>query len=573
MGRKSKIEKHDLQERVKELKADGHSNKKIAETLENESDINISRRAVDRFLSKKGNSDGGDNGKGKEKEEAGDDDNEEENKPDEELEGKEGKEVVEVSEDELNRLMTIADEKAAVEDKEKIKEEDVVGKKSDPSVFLEEFLNDFEVRGSFIKIYKRRYGRKKALPTPHTLAADLLDMGSGISNDRFASYIAEEYQAELEAEGYLDDGGSSTMRSDLTMERKKGGRSRSEISLENDDGRIELGGVRKEVDVAGVDLDGTIDEMINREMKMRLLDRLGIGQSTGGTQGDNRTQGDLTKEDVIEVMKEMRSQEEKQSEKSAMIDTLKGISEGMKNLNQRISALEKEPPKGVPRSERNEGNLIDKEARGAMTKMITERLEGKGKESINKKDIEGIIKTTAESLNPPAPPGEKNQYDMETEKAKTLAGARKTEAEEKRKGFEAIAEAIASSIPDGLGNLGFNIGVGAAEGSSGRKPGGSGVKKNSEVRMSPEEIEERTAPPVDVNENGLGNCSACGQRVDFKDRARVMCPACGAILSRLTEEEKKDQKEEKTILETEEITEESIEPEGEETVERDREEE
>jgi len=67
-----------------------------------------------------------------------------------------------------------------------------------PEEWFEEFIKPFGVSKEFLRIYKQRIKRRKELPHPNELAADLADMKSGITNARAINYIAEEYAYALE---------------------------------------------------------------------------------------------------------------------------------------------------------------------------------------------------------------------------------------------------------------------------------------------------------------------------------------------------------------------------------------
>lgn len=67
-----------------------------------------------------------------------------------------------------------------------------------PEEWFEEFIKPFGVSKEFLRIYKQRIKRRKELPHPNELAADLADMKSGITNARAINYICEEYAYALE---------------------------------------------------------------------------------------------------------------------------------------------------------------------------------------------------------------------------------------------------------------------------------------------------------------------------------------------------------------------------------------
>ena len=67
-----------------------------------------------------------------------------------------------------------------------------------PEEFFREFIEPYGVKKEFMRIYYERIKRRKELPHPNELAADLADMKSGITNARAINYIAEEYSYALQ---------------------------------------------------------------------------------------------------------------------------------------------------------------------------------------------------------------------------------------------------------------------------------------------------------------------------------------------------------------------------------------
>ena len=67
-----------------------------------------------------------------------------------------------------------------------------------PEKFFEDFMSQYPVKKEFIKLLKSRIKRINRLPSPQELAADMLQMGSGINNVRVVNYIAEEYAYALQ---------------------------------------------------------------------------------------------------------------------------------------------------------------------------------------------------------------------------------------------------------------------------------------------------------------------------------------------------------------------------------------
>lgn len=422
----------------------------------------------------------------------------------------------------------------------KIREEDIVKRTPTPGEFLRNFFADFDIREDFVKLYTRRYDRKNTLPTPQTLAADLMDMNSGITNKRFAAYIAEEYQAELEKAGFISSSKPFSLRGDIAFNPDIGGRSMVNEEIPVGNGPLSLAAIKDQAERLGVDLDYTIDKIIDRQMKLQLLNSLRV--MPNNNDGEDR----LTKKDLINIIQEIQKQYENSFEMESLLNTMKEMHKALENLNSRISILERSPPVSTY-AEKSDRDFIDDKVKEAIANMIADRITGRDKTELSTNDIKEIIKNELKNIRTYVSSGRMNEYDVEAEKARVLAEARMIEAQERRRGFEAIAK----SISEGLANLGWNIGVGAAEASTERYSGNI-LKKNDPIMMSPEEIEARSAPPVDVDENDEGACTSCGNRINFMGNARVMCPFCGAVLSKLTTEEKSRMRERNTDVEAKE---------------------
>ncbi len=229
--------------------------------------------------------------------------------------------------------------------------------------------------------------------------------------------------------------------------------------------------------------------------------------------------GELSEERILQLVDERNQKKRGEEEKTAIIQTLNGIRLALDNLNTRVSSVEQG---GVPRKE---GESTDKKMLDvAVNRYIQLMKEGE----LTEDKVISIAKAVAPK--PTSPPGTRNQYDMEVEKATHEADARKIEAQEHRKGFEAIA----SGIRDGLGSVGWNIGAGAAGGSprSGPSP-----EAQTEVRMPTSEPQ-----PMEWRD-GLWytRCvySDCRATMAFEDgKSTVMCPTCRRVIQvQPTEEE------------------------------------
>ena len=244
--------------------------------------------------------------------------------------------------------------------------------------------------------------------------------------------------------------------------------------------------------------------------------------------GGANPRGDgVTKEELSKMMERERGEfqrmwedrerkQREEEEKSKLIETLNLVRRGMDNLNARVSGLEQG---GGAKNPSGEGGF-DKRIWDAIAKDTADRITGV-KGQLKPDQIRTIVSDEVRKHASPPPSGKRNQYDMEVEKATHNADARKIEAEERRKGYEAIA----GGIRDGFGSLGWNIGAGASGGPTRSEPGSA----QTEVGMP-------TAEPQPMEwRNGLWHTrcvySDCRASMVFEDgKSTVMCPSCNRVI-------------------------------------------
>ncbi len=250
----------------------------------------------------------------------------------------------------------------------------------------------------------------------------------------------------------------------------------------------------------------------------------------GGSPSNEKAPKALTLEDIKRLYEEQKKNENEKGEKSALMETLNLIRQGMDNLNTRISSVEQ----GGGSKKPAEGESFDKQIRDAIAKDISDRITGV-KGELKPDQIRTIVSDEVRKHAPPLPPppsGKRNQYDMEVEKATHETEARKIEAEEKRKSYEAIG----GGIRDGFASLGWNIGAGASGG-----PARSGPSPEAQT-----EARAPTAEPQPMEwRDGFWytRCvySDCRAPMMFEDgKSTVMCPSCNRVIQvQPTEEELK----------------------------------
>jgi len=255
-------------------------------------------------------------------------------------------------------------------------------------------------------------------------------------------------------------------------------------------------------------------------------------QSTQTNQANSQPRGRgsqvLTEERLHEVLDE-REEKKKEKEKEDWIrEMITKQQQLVENLNDRVTALEKNPPSPAQGGE-GEGDIINEKAQEAIADVIHDRIKGEEGGELTKGDVREIVKSESPS---PEPSGERNEYDMEVEKAKQRAEARKIEAEERRKGFKEIADAI----KDTADNIGWSIGESVARGGErSSNPGQS--QSGSRTQMQNQDYFE--PKPVRKLDDGSRVMEGCPFKdCDYEDDIEVeegktttTCPECDRVLT------------------------------------------
>ncbi len=236
-----------------------------------------------------------------------------------------------------------------------------------------------------------------------------------------------------------------------------------------------------------------------------------------GERGE-KPKGELSEERLLQLIDERNEKKREGEKESALMGTLNLIRQEMNNFNVRMSAVEQAGSIAKPVEKAK--NPIQEQVDAAVGKRITSMILGEGAVTLDQ-----VRAATSDEIRkhvPPPPTGKRNQYDMEVEKATHNADARKIEAEERRKGFEAVG----GGIRDGFASLGWNIGAGAASGSP---RSGPSLEAQTEVRMPAAE------PQPMVWRDGVWytRCaySDCRAPMAFEDgKSTVTCPTCHRVI-------------------------------------------
>ncbi len=237
----------------------------------------------------------------------------------------------------------------------------------------------------------------------------------------------------------------------------------------------------------------------------------------GGPQGGD---GGMSEGRVLKLLDDRERKVEEKKKENTLMQTLSGIQQAFDNLNERISSIEQSGP--TAKTVEKVKNPLQEQIDVALGKRFSSVILGEDPSLEKLKIIARELKGSA----PTPAPGSRNQYDMEVEKATHEAAARKVEAEEKRKGYEAVG----GGIRDGLQGLGFNMGAGLSAGPAGITPTPTQPKT-----MAPSEPQ---LPIRGADGQLYVECPHCHTSPMIPEgQARVVCPSCSGIVNIMTREE------------------------------------
>jgi len=254
----------------------------------------------------------------------------------------------------------------------------------------------------------------------------------------------------------------------------------------------------------------------------------------GNVQLQNQGGQPLTEERLHEVLDE-REEKKKEKEKEDWIrEMITKQQQLVENLNDRVTALEKNPARTVQSGEGGGGSpgIEDYLEDLKSLKESMDELSGEEKEKIPS-ELAGTLEGINSKLdNMGTPEGEIGPHTMEVEKAKQEAEARKIEAKERRKGFKEIADAIR----DTADNVGWSIGEAAAR-SGERSSNPSQSQSNPQTQMQNQDYFE--PKPVRKLEDGtrvMEGCPFvdCSRTEDIEveeGKTTTTCPDCNRVLT------------------------------------------
>jgi len=259
-------------------------------------------------------------------------------------------------------------------------------------------------------------------------------------------------------------------------------------------------------------------------------------QGTSPQNTQNQGSQPITEERLREVLDE-REEKKKEKEKEDWIrEMITKQQQLVENLNDRLTALEKNPPspaqggEGGGESSGIEDYLEDLKS----LKNSLDELSGEEKEKIPP-ELQTTLSNIDNKLDDVGTPeGKMNQYDMEVKKAQQEAEARKTEAQERRKGFEEIANAVRDLGSD----IGWSIGESVARGGGSSQPGQNPNPGNPNPQVQTQGQSLYEPKPIRKKDDGTRVIEGCvwrdcdhGEDIRVEPgKSSVTCPECNRII-------------------------------------------
>jgi len=337
--------------------------------------------------------------------------------------------------------------------------------------FFKPYVESKIINQRFVDFYAYRISRKKELPTPQALAADLAELQSGIKNPRQIQFIVEDYAVALNE--YL----------------KKSGANASPA--------ISQFGIS--VPQPGTSFSNESIQMPPTQQYIPLSNP--SNPFTPFTLRDYQPQGALTVKDLqiwklqqeIEQLKKEKEKEKEDETVKMLMQRIEKLEEEKKNLEQqRIRSLEEK----LERMEES-GKLT----RDDIEDIIKQVLKVK-EEQLTKKDIEEIIRKHLRDEN--SRKSNLTKEDLERIKIEKEHELKKLELAEKK----AMRENIGKTLKEGFSLLGQAIARTIIETESGEQFPTEGVQTASGLMQL--------------------TCPNCGATIlASADAKQITCPKCG----------------------------------------------
>jgi len=213
------------------------------------------------------------------------------------------------------------------------------------------------------------------------------------------------------------------------------------------------------------------------------------------------------------------SSQSRSSPDSQTQEALRQTMNALESIEQRLNDLEQD---GGGSSDMISDKVQEAVAENLANQIETQFNGGGGNGEMSPQAIQAMIQNELSSVKDEistsdVDPGQMNQYDMEVQKAKTMADARIKEAEQKSQAIENAASAIAGALND----VGYSIGQGAAEASTDNVA--------TSVGQSAQPGQTQTSQATMGDDGSMqGPCTSCGSEVVIPEgKARTTCDECG----------------------------------------------
>lgn len=279
---------------------------------------------------------------------------------------------------------------------------------------------------------------------------------------------------------------------------------------------------------AGMDLDETIDSIMDYQMKLQILNSLQNGGVFGGQSKEDElkemmmnqnSDSSVTKEDLQnfkkETVQEVMNQLKEEEKEDKLTQALEKFSKRLSSLEQRMS----NPTQGGNNPTNAKSDLENVREQVSTVREIVDEIEGDGGGERDKQ-LAQIVTDELKDLRTTMPSGDRNEYDMEVEKAKLKSEAEKAKAEAEEKKYVHLSKAL----EEGLGNLGWNLGDRMA-GEGGQMP-----QQNTNPNPNPSnQLEMKQQKVKEKDGERVVDCPyGCGAEIEIPHgQARTTCPNCG----------------------------------------------
>lgn len=389
-----------------------------------------------------------------------------------------------------------------------------------PGSFIRGFFEDLEVgvRDAFVDLQARRAERRAQIPNEEKMRSDLLNMSSGVSNEREVGYIAEEYWAE--AERYIPES-----KYDVSSKSRDGQGGGQGAGTLNDQGEFVAPGQQPGQQGEWMEIPGegmVYGRMVKQPDGSKRFERMQPpsqqpqsphgGQMRGGGRGGPSPEVQMLREEIRSLRQDVgggsdggglrenidRLLEMKQAlaELEGEEDTDEQTQQAFHALNQQIQEIREEMANGQssggdlqdPREKFMERALTDDSIDTQTAMALADKFEKSKPSDVRKKEIDRDL--------------ELKRMEESKERTKALMD-----------GFETIAQNITATLASSL-----------SEGGDGASAQSGGGEANQPTQRESESDGQQSTPERDDSATTGGG----GSGLPSADDGMFDCPSCGA---------------------------------------------